>query len=258
MPRIIFGQSASPPPKFEAAVVKINKSGQTYRGDHILPSGQFNISNSPLREIIMWAYHVQLQYVTRGPGWIDSDRFDIVAKAPPDTTMDVARLMLRSLLADRFKLRIRQEQKVLPVFALTIGKSGPRLRPPDSFGLAHCGRGSEHGIVAQHHVRCTNMTLSDLAEFLPDLAVRDIGYPVVDLTGIKGSYDFDLDFRLDLAPQWDGAGRGSQPDVDVSDPVNGPTIFEDLDTQFGLRLEAKKQAMPVIVVEDAVRVPEGN
>jgi uncharacterized protein (TIGR03435 family) len=184
---LAFGQK----PVFEVASVKVNKSGETAaHGEKSLASGRFEFINTRMSELIMWAYYVRVEYIT-GPSWLNSDRFDIVAKAPPNTSLSDVRLMLRSLLADRFKLTVTQGEKVIPVFALVVGKRGPVLTPTVNSDQERCAH--VPGVEGQIHVDCTNMTLADLAGYLPDLAPRYIDRPVVDLTGIKGFANYALD-----------------------------------------------------------------
>jgi uncharacterized protein (TIGR03435 family) len=130
-------------PAFEVASVKMNKSGESQMSMNILPEGRFTAINMPLKQSIAIAYGMpqplQLFRVVRGPRWIESDRFDIIVKAPPDTDSDVKgvprqlTLRLRTLMADRFKLVVHDETRQLPIYALVLARQdrqlGPRLRP---------------------------------------------------------------------------------------------------------------------------------
>ena len=110
--------------------------------------------------------------------WANTDRFDIVANAHPNTSDADARLMLRALLVDRFKLTIHEEQRVMPVFALVVGKSGAHLIPPAGSGGLTCHPGKGDGVEGQSHIECANVSLQDLADLLPDLS-RDFDRPVL-------------------------------------------------------------------------------
>jgi uncharacterized protein (TIGR03435 family) len=234
-------QSVTAPLEFEVASVKVNKSGDPGGyGATSLRSGRINFINHRMDELIGWAWKIPIQRID-GPAWMASDRFDVVAKAPSNTRSDDARLMLRSLLAERFKLVVRRDEKVIPVFALVVGKRGPALTPTASTDEAHCLHG--RALEGQTHVDCTNVTVTDLADVLPDLAPRYIDRPVVDLTGIEGLYDFGLDWT----PQ------PESPDVPA-----GPTIFDDLDRKFGLKLEKQNRAMPTLIVNHIERLPTDN
>src|SRR5580700_120179 len=108
-----FGQPTATPQQFEVADVRVNNAVQQPVQISFFPSGQLSMRNMPMKELIAQAYKVG--DVTGGPSWLDSDRFDILAKAPPNTPNDTLRLMLQTLLVERFKLAIHREQKTLPV-----------------------------------------------------------------------------------------------------------------------------------------------
>jgi uncharacterized protein (TIGR03435 family) len=158
--------------------------------------------------------------------------------------------MLRSLLADRFKLRIHEEQSLMPVFVLLVGKSGPHLTPSDSSGEPTCHPGKGDGFEGQIHTECADLSLQNLADLLPDLSSQDFDRPVVDATGIKGVYDFKLN--------WTPQPPAPKPGDSTPDVAAGVTIFENLEKQFGLKLEQRRQPMPVIVVDHAEHVPTDN
>ena len=134
-------------PTFEVASVKPNKSGEGFvqlggRG------GQFTITNAPLRLIIRNAYRLQDFQIVGGPGWLNSDRFDIVAKSDPTATPDQTQAMIKALLAERFKLKVHTESRELPLYALQLarsdGKLGPKIKTAavDCAALAAARRGS--------------------------------------------------------------------------------------------------------------------
>ena len=160
--------------------------------------------------------------------------------------------MLRTLLADRFKLAVHEERKVTPVFALITALGGPSVHPAAGSGQPECHPG--HGATALVHVECANLTLEDLADLLPDLAPAYIDRPVVDSTQIKGSYDF----KLDWAPQPPLPKGGATLGDSIPDVPAGPTIFEELQKHYGLRLEAEKRTLPIIVIDHVERIPAVN
>jgi uncharacterized protein (TIGR03435 family) len=122
-----FGQSTDAP-QFEVADVKVNtQKDPVPRKGGFLPGGKVDLPNGTFRQFLMMAYDVHSSLIVGGPKWIDSDRFDVVAKAPPDTTVPTLRLMLQALLADRFKLTIHREDRAIPAFAL-IAKDNSKLR----------------------------------------------------------------------------------------------------------------------------------
>jgi uncharacterized protein (TIGR03435 family) len=238
-------------PAFDVAAIKINAAGRYIAGDHILPSGRFTFSNATLRELVMWAYHVQLQFVTGGAGWLDGERYDIVANAPKGTTIAGARLMLRALLAERFELVVREENKVIPVYVLIVGNKGPHLTRSLAATSGHCGRSPRPEKEGMNGIKCSNLTLSEFAEYLPDLAPQYVDRPVVNMTGVEGSYDFELEYsRTDSVRQ----PGGNDPSAFGGDNP----IFDALSEHFGLKLEKKKQSMPSVVVEHVLRRPTEN
>lgn len=248
----VFAASAAPP-EFEVAVVKAANpsNGAMPQKERFLPGGQVEIPNGTIRQFMMAAYGVREDLITGGPKWLDSDRFDIVAKTPPDTSIETLRLMLQSLLAERFKLAIHREDKVMPTYELVVAKGGSKLQPSPNPGRQTCAWSVvENGLRRRE---CHNMTMAELAAQLPGWGGIGIDRPVVDLTELKGAYDFQLEVGLPARRKAE-AGRPGEP-VPADDP--GPTIFNAM-TQIGLKLESRKRAVPVIVIDHVERVPLEN
>jgi uncharacterized protein (TIGR03435 family) len=179
------------------------------------------------------------EYLTGGPGWMDSDHFDVIAKTAPGTPKDTMRLMLQKALADRFHLAVHREQKPMTVFVLAAGKGGPKIVPAAGSGIAQCKGGL--GGEGLRHWACQNTTMADLGGQLASLARAYIDQPVIDQTGLSGTYDFEFDW-------YSRRDAGATP---------GSTIFDAME-KLGLKLEERKQAMPVIVIEHVDRGPEEN
>jgi uncharacterized protein (TIGR03435 family) len=239
-------------PAFEAAVVKINTSDRGLRGARLLPGGEFTFTNVTLRELTMWAYHVRIQAVKGGPSWLDTDRFDVIAKAPPKTPINDARLMLQTLLSEHFRLMVHDKDTITPVYALVIGKTRPILVPSTRSDPSHCGRSPGTVLDGQNHIKCTNLTLAEFAEYLPDLAPQYMDRPVIDLTGLAGTYDFDFHYaRLEQSRQ----GPLADQTGGVNTITPGPTVFDALEKQLGLRLEQRRRPMPMIVIDHSERAP---
>jgi uncharacterized protein (TIGR03435 family) len=190
--------------------------------------------------------------VTGGPGWINSDRFDIVAKAEGNPSTD-ARLMLRTLLADRFKLMVHHETRELPVYALVIarrdGKLGPQLRPSnladclaapklstpsDPNAAVRCGG----GFLRTGELGARAMEFSTLATTVSNLADR----PVVDRTGLTGTFDWNLQWTADRSPS---------PTGDRS--TDSVSLFTALQEQLGLKLEPTRGPVDVLVIDHVER-----
>jgi uncharacterized protein (TIGR03435 family) len=240
-----FSQNQATPPSFEAATVRANKSGETRMAVDFQAGGRFSATNVPLKILIALAYHVRPEAVTGGPGWLGSDRFDIVAKALQTTSSDEIRRMLQTLLAEQFKLKLHTDQKIMPAYALLPGKTGPKLQPSSEPALLtdqRCRPGDAN--AGQRQVECEHMTMALFADTLQELAPREIDAPVVDQTGVQGTYSFNL--------VWAPAVLGDP--ANPLDPAAGPTLFEALDSQLGLRLQSKKLPLAVIVIDRVERV----
>jgi uncharacterized protein (TIGR03435 family) len=194
-----------------------------------------------LRELMTQAYTEILRpsYLTGGPAWLETDNFEVIAKAPPGNPVDTERLMLQRLLAERFHLVVRREQRPMPVFALVAGKKELKLPAPSGTSDADCKAkfAAEDG---RTHVTCVNMTMGGLADRLPRLEPFDVDQPAVDLTNIVGPRDFAFEWT---------------PHKQDSGPV-GLTIFDALE-KLGLKLEARKEPMTVIAI-DHVEKPDAN
>ncbi len=226
---------ATPEPAFEVASVKANRSGAPYvggAGDRF-SDGEFRTTNIPLRLLMRQAFERwQADDVVGGPAWLDSDRWDIVAKAESRTANMLP--MIRSLLAERFKLTVHHETKERPIYLLTVarrdGRLGPSLRPttgPTSF------LGST-GIVTGRAV-----TMRQLAALLGSAA----GRPVTDRTGLRDTYDVEL--------KWTPTGAAGASGGDVG--RDGPDVFTAIQEQLGLKLEPSRGPLDVLVVDRVER-----
>jgi uncharacterized protein (TIGR03435 family) len=254
-------------PAFEAASVKPNKGGDEPSGVSGDPSGRFTTTNVPLRRLIALAYGTPQprpdSQIFGGPKWIDSDRFDIVAKAERPTTNQETQLMLRTLLTERFKLAVHIESRELPIYALVLarkdGKLGPQLHRPEidcppslearpiapsqsgqtpARVAAFCGiRGGPGRLVG------SGADLSALATTL----TRAVDRVVQNRTGLRGNFDFNLKWTPDqIPPVQSGEVR---PGALPSPPADDPSIFTALQEQLGLRLESTKGSVDVLVID---------
>lgn len=255
--------SAQPAPKplqFEVAAIKPadpDAHGSSMMTDRV---GGLNVTNTPLRALITAAYGIRDFQLSGGPGWVGTERFDIIAKPervegaaePPDgpTMTDGQRKVrneqwnerVRTLLADRFGLVVHKETKEQPVYVLTVAKNGPKLTvvttPGDRQGTSG-GRGRSQGYAA---------TISMLANTLSNAT----GRPVIDKTGLTAKYDYILEWVPD-------AGATGSSGQDTPQPVDspGPTIFTALQEQLGLKLESSKGPVENVVI-DHVDHPSAN
>jgi len=218
--------AAAPPPEGGAGhTISTSPAGVTAR-------------SSTFRDCIEWAYGLR-SYQLTGPDWIDSERFDVVGRTAVPVTRDQQRAMLRRLVAERFGLQAHWEQRQLPVWALTVAKQVKTLQP-SKFDAASMSKLPGGGLRLEFH----RTSMADLAGFLSSLAAID--RPVRDASGLAGVYDFKLDLH-EVAGPW-----GSE-----AERLAAPSMSTVLREQLGLRLESRKDAVEVLVV-DRVERPTPN
>jgi uncharacterized protein (TIGR03435 family) len=225
---------------FEVASVRVNKSGAR-RGTMEFPPGhqRFVMTNMSLGALILVAYDITVRQLAGTESLLLYEPYDIAPKAERPATRAEMLAMLRRLLADRFRLTVRRETREIPVYALTVARSGPKLKPssaPEMDGgtpllPAHAG-GSEAGTG---HLIFKNESMSEFAWALSRTAATG-DRVVVDQTALRGAYDFEL--------KW------------VRDGSEGASIFEALQEQLGLKLEPKKAPVELVVIEHVERPTE--
>ena len=263
-------------PVFEVASVKANKSGDNRMGIGFQPGGRFRATNVPLRELISAAYGTPQPLpafqISGGAKWIESERFDVVAKAPgdpqpgPNGPPPEMFLMLRSLLAERFRLVVHREAKEMPVYALVLaradGKTGPQLHPSTTdcaamMAAIRARGGPPPPPAAGERMPCGmrmfpgNLSggASTMAQ-LSNVLARFVNRTVVDRTGLTGAFDLDLQWTPDQMPQGRGDPPPGLPPLPAVDP-NGPSIFTAVQEQLGLKLESTKAPVDVLVIDRA-------
>lgn len=275
----VLSQS-TPQPTFDVASVKRNLSG----GQMMMRNAPGNVSmaNVPLRQVIRQAYQLQDFQIVGGPEWINSDRFDIDARfdaATPVAGMSPPQrmqAMLRSLLADRFKLAARMETREMPIYALVVargdGELGPRMTPgPDCASRAggppqggRRGRGPGPGEVFTPGAAPPCSSRGGFGQYqangaplamLVNMLSQMTGRTVVDRTGLTGSYQIDLKWT----PTPDQLPPGPPPPGVELPPVdpNGPSLFTALQEQLGLRLDSQRGPVDVLVIE-RIEAPSEN
>ena len=264
---LCLGLAAQPmPPQFDAASVKAVVfagkpifDGDLRGGPSTNDPGRITYTTVKLRRVIAIAYGVDPARIA-GPASLDEDRFDITATMPAGTNGARFRAMLQDLLDRRFSLAVHHESRNSPVYLLSVARGGAKLHPAASSGASTgCqvvrpgAEGSRHetGIRdAVNHWACSNITMDAFALALRDMALLYLDRPVVDRTGLAGAYDFTLDWSTHQDPTAD--------DQSPTRGVGGFTLFEALDRQLGLALDARDAPLDTIVVDRISRTPSGN
>jgi uncharacterized protein (TIGR03435 family) len=254
--------------QFEVATIRLNKACVNGAGlEHHSP-GRFAVECVSLRDYVRGAYgsygfgrnpNVRPPKVLGGPDWVDTDRYDIVAKAPADAGLDeMYGPMLRALLEDRFGVKIHSEIRELPVYALTATRGGAKLTPskPGSCvaidpktvlkappGTNYCGRFE----MKRGAVWIANAKGMTIAEFASRVFRDTLNRPVIDRTSIAGLFDIHLEF--------------SDPENSVELSGNAdnaaPSVFTAIQEQLGLKLSPDKGPVEVFVI-DHVEKPSAN
>ena len=240
-----------------------------------------SLTNVPVHMILTEGYHLNDDQIFDEPAWAKSDRFDVEAKvAGPDVatlkklTPDQRRSMFKQVLTDRFQIKTHTETRTLPVYVLSIAKSGSKLAvasPRHSLGRASAAVPSAPGSPAPVRPRGPGMMMqrgkltvtdSPLAFFLQFLS-RELGRTIVDKTGLTGNYDFTLSWTPDEGTG--SAGPGGPPPAGAPSPApppdssGGPSIFTAIQEQLGLKLESKtKGPVDTSCVIDHLEKPTEN
>ena len=240
------------PANLQFEVASLKPSDGTRRGGGIRPAqgGQrYEAINCPIKLMIQVAYRVKAEQVVGGPSWMDTDRFDMEAKADRPSNADELHVMLMNLLVERLQLKYHHEKKDMAMYALTVDKSGAKLKPHEA---ANAGE----PWIDQAQVKFLHMKLKATSAPMDYFAFRLstlLDRPVVDLTNLHGGYDFDLEYTRALPPEFPEGGKINGEDPDTS----GPTLFAALKQQLGLELKPGKGPVEVIVI-DHVEKPTAN
>jgi uncharacterized protein (TIGR03435 family) len=251
-------------PKFELADVHVsptafwfaqNTGGQIRPG--LIIDRLYIYRDATLLSLIQAAYGVPEDMVSGGPSWLKSDLFDVVAKVPEGTTPANLKLMLQSLLADRFALEIQTESRPSPRYVLAAGKGRPKLKPAAAPGgdpgckqeRAAPPAGGPDGQLSPPKIKasCHNMTSQDIANTLKQMAggyVSYLDHDIIDSTNLEGAWDFDM--------EWTPPGGGAEKAPDSI------TIFEAVTKQLGLTLELRDVPLPLLAVKSVNRAATPN
>jgi uncharacterized protein (TIGR03435 family) len=259
-------------PTFEVASIKRNTSGD---GRVFIrnQAGRFVATNVTLKLLIRNAYRLQDFQISGGPSWLSADHFDIVAKVdsgveqtpftPDQSAPSTVQLMIRALLADRFKLVVHTEKKDLPIYALVVARKDGRLGaelhkseidcgalaaapgrssqpPPTPGGLPQCGV----------RIGIGNMSVNGgtLAQLANSLAMF-VGRTVVDKTELTGAFDFNLTWTPDQMPNVQAGPP--PPNAPPPPPADAPSIYTALQEQLGLKLDSTRGPVEILVIDRA-------
>jgi uncharacterized protein (TIGR03435 family) len=203
--------------------------------------GRLTTSNTSLRMLITWAYDLGDDRLVGAPEWLDSQRFDISAtvpaKAPDETPVsEPLKVMMQSLLAERFGLVSHHETRVLPIYSLAVDTNGPRLQLRDAAN--DLGRNT-FSMPGSGRLVGTKVTTGMLAKVLSEQLRRS----VEDATGLTGIFDFTLEWA---------------PETDAANASGRPSIFTAVREQLGLRLEPRTGPVTVLVIDGIERMPTAN
>jgi uncharacterized protein (TIGR03435 family) len=276
----VFSQTSTPRPEFDVASVKpsvesANAMANVSRGLHI-DGAMVNFNGMPLKWYIHFAYTVKEGQVS-GPDWLASERFDIVAKLPDGATREQIPAMMQALLADRFKLTLHRDSKEFPVYALTVGKNGLKMKESpldaeadegpgkanvdvnvtggDRGATVSLGKGASVAFEAQRLV-AKKVTMAYLADSL----ARFVDRPVVDMTDVKGTYDCTIDYNLDdlRALILSSAPPGTPlPPRQADVGETGVSLMDSLQA-VGLKLEPRKAPLDILVIDHLEKTPTAN
>ena len=240
---VAVGQVSTTAPAFDVASVKPSQHvvGPDYNNQLTYSPTGITARNVTLKRLLAEAYHLQLNQVL-GPSWLDRREYDIDAKATGAATREQMALMLRGLVAERFKLTQHSEMREMRVYELVIGKSGSKIRPMSDAGTATARAGFHfHGDLRQF-ADLLAVQLSIPAPDNPAEPARASAspIPVLDKTGLPGIFDFSVDIHPELGTDMFTAWQRA------------------LEDQLGLRIESRKGNVPVLVVDEAAAIPTEN
>jgi uncharacterized protein (TIGR03435 family) len=233
---------------FEVASIKPSTPGDRTKFATMQGGHQFAVRNYRVKDLVAFAYNLPQRLVSGGPAWADTDSYNILAatpgEAPPDRDGQMA--MMRTLLADRFKLAFHTERKEFAVYALTVAKGGIKFNEStksDEQPLAATIFPGEKAFVPARSVT--------MGQFASMLQRGVLDRPVVDKTNLTANYDFDLEWAYD-----DTQFTGNLPAI-ASEHATKSDLFTALQQQLGLRLESSRDRIDVIVI-DSVERPSQN
>jgi uncharacterized protein (TIGR03435 family) len=241
-----------PPTEFEVATIKLSRPDETT--NESMRNGLIEARAFTLHQLIALAFDCDVDLIKGREKWIETERFDVMGKTGLTLSVDAMRVMLRKLLEDRFDLKVHKETQPVPVYTLTAVK--PKLKEADPSERPGCQMSHSDLLT----LTCRNTTMAQFVENIYERATGYLDKPVVDLTGLAGAYDFVVAWmgkRVVDANRPVAAPPGAQVPETSGGPV-GPTVFEAVERQLGLKFMPQKHPMPVIVIDQANRKPTEN
>lgn len=239
-----FAQSKAEQPRFEVASVQRSAAAMnpfTYISGGIQRGERYELTKATMLDLIRIAWDVDPDIVFGGPNWLEFDQFDIAAKAPAGTPPSRLRLMLQLLLAERFGLAVHDGTRPMPSFVLTQSRDNPNLRRTEGDGNGGCRFIPQPAGSTFNVYSCRNVTMAAFAQRLRALAGDYLVEPVIDGTGLEGSWDMDL--------RWNGRARI------LPTGTERVTIFDAVQKDLGLTLTLKDSPRSVLVVDRVNQQP---
>jgi uncharacterized protein (TIGR03435 family) len=245
---IAFPAAAETPPAFDVASIRASQIGRaggegSRRESTQVSPGSVIMRNVSLKSCIRFAYHV-MDYQVSGPDWLNTERYDITAKAAGPADEDQIRLMMQTLLAERFKLALHRQTKELPAYVLLVGKNGPKFKESQSEG--------ESSIQPQQKMLSVAVQRARVSQ-LVDMLSNFLRTPVLDMTGLTGRYDITISVEKYLG-DFEGVAKAG------GDPLTAMAsiIMTAVQEELGLKLESKKAPLELLIIDHAERAPADN
>lgn len=236
-------------PAFEVASITPCKPGTPEPpGEHMgiaqftYPGGRFRASATTVKFLLEWAYGIQPSQHAGGPAWLETERYDIVAKAQGEASDEQMKLMAQTLLTERFQLKIHRESRNISVYVIGTGKAVPKLSPAkdgETHSVRFAPRMNTDQKISSYHIIATRFSLSQL----DDTFSRQLGRPIVNQTGLEGEYDFELELT---------------PDESRPSPTDPAFLLSALRDQIGLTVKSEKIPMDILVIDSAEKAAAGN
>lgn len=238
-----LGQTPTPAPAFDVVSVRPcqHPVGPDYNNQLTYSPSGITARNVTVKRLLAEAYHLQLNQVF-GPAWIGQSEFDVDAKTAAVVTKDQIAQMLKTLLAERFKLTQHSENREMRAYELTPAKSGPKIHPVTEDAAVSAPAGFHfHGDMREFaDLLSVQLTIPAAVNPAEPVRASPAQIPVLDETGLKGIFDFAVDIHPELG-------------TDMF------TLWQrTLADQLGLRIESRKGSVPVLVVDEALKVPTEN